>query len=128
MEWTTECEKAPAICPEGTYRARLTEIRDVQTSTGTAVRLMFVVYLDDGSEIDQVSALASTSLHEKSRLFRWLGVLGGRMIEVGERVRASQFIGKECRVEVKHKNSNDKTFANVTEVLALSQEEGEVPF
>ena len=62
MEWTDECKEVPAICPEGIYRARLTEIRDVKTSTGFAVRLMFVVYLDDGSEIGKVSGLANSSM------------------------------------------------------------------
>ncbi len=135
MEPIAECEKAPAICPEGKRRATLTEIRDFQTNNGPTVRLIFSVCLEDGSQIgQQVSALASKCIYENSnsKLAKFAAALLGRELELGEKLYPNQIVGKECLVDVRHRaGANGKVFANVVDVLPLRQEEGEegeVPF
>ena len=119
MSFDVTVERPMDIVPEGKYLASVVDVRGIEGRYGQMAKIDLMISGDDECEGRQVSGVARMKLCENTKFGRWVAAILGRFLEVGENVTATDLIGKDCFIVVKHRTSPDgKTFANVTDVLA----------
>lgn len=122
MTWTATAEEAATAVPEGEFNGEVTGVQDMDGQHGPMVRIEVTLATDDEWDERRVSGLASKKLSEATKLGRWVTAILGHMPRVGEEITIDDLLHKHCRIVIKHKTSpDDKTFANVVEVLPVNE-------
>ena len=122
MSWNATVEEAATTVAEGEFDGEVTSVQDMDGQHGPMVRIEFTLATDDEWDGRRVTGLASKKLSENTKLGRWIAAIIGHMPSVGEEITIEKLLHKHCRVVIKHKTSPDgKTFANVVDVLAVSE-------
>lgn len=109
---------------EGLHNVVITKIEDlglVETTFGTKDRLRVIFTAQDqkdkeGNAVD-VRMTFTKSLHAKSGLVKQL--LSPLGFSVGNEFDANVIVGTKCQVVIQHKESDGKTYANVTAILKV---------
>lgn len=113
-------EKSTKVEP-GMYKAIVKSIERKAGKHGDYLRWMFEVVDDEEFEGETVSGITNGKITDKSAIYRWAkAILGLDEVAVGETIKISRCIGKECRISVDEKpdkNDSSKTFTNVDKVL-----------
>ena len=110
----------PAIVPEGTYKATLSNIKQFQNTFGDRIGFEFTLH---GEKVEGMKVMRSTNpiLATKSKLSEVVNGLIGRDLthaEISQGIDLEQFIGKLCNVLVLNgKNKNGSTYSNVDRVF-----------
>lgn len=134
----TQEAKAHILIPAGTHLARCVSIVDQgtqetewegQVKTARKVRFTWetpeetaVFKQENGEQPFLVSKVFTLSLHEKASLTKTIESWTGKKLTKEEKENGyniNNFLGKECIINVVHKQSGDKTHANVDSVSPL---------
>lgn len=111
--------------PEGQYVARLDGLEPITSTYGDSVKWTFTIQSPAEHAGSQVTALSSTKVSPKSKMFGWLQAFGV-MMKPDEEFDLEQLLGKFCIVRIvnntKITNVNgqqrDVTFSNVDAIMA----------
>lgn len=109
---------------EGLHNVTITKVEDLgpqETQFGTKDRLRVIFTASDqkdkeGQPVD-VRMTFTKSLHAKSGLVKQL--LSPLGFTVGNEFDANDIVGTKAQVVIQHKESDGKTYANVTAVLRI---------
>jgi hypothetical protein len=115
-------EKVYEQMTEGLHNVVITKYDDIgleETQFGTKdrVRIVFTAADQKDSKTGEpitVSIKATKSLHAKSALGKLLATL---KIPAGAEFDMDDLVGVKCQVVIQHKESEGKTYANITTVL-----------
>ena len=125
MAWKETVREPIVAVPEGEYDAMVSSLQPMKGVHGPMVRIEFILRGHDDIDGRSVSGIASKRLSENTKLGRWISAILGRPVEVGEDVRASDLLHKDCKVIVRHRTSDDgHVFGNVAEVLPQESDNG----
>jgi hypothetical protein len=109
---------------EGLHNVTITKIDDLgpqETQFGTKDRIRVIFTASDQKDKENkpvdVRMTFTKSLHSKSGLVKQL--LSPLGISVGNEFDADDLVGTKCQVVIQHKESDGKTYANVTAVLRI---------
>ena len=121
MTWNATVEDPLVAVPEGEYDAMVTGTQSMKGTHGPMVRIEFVLRGNEDIDGRSVSGIASKRLSENTKLGRWVSAILGRVIEVGEEIRATDLLHKDCKVVIRHRaGENGRVFANVAEVIPVT--------
>jgi len=100
---TEEAKELPLV-EEGDYIAKVTKIESDQDGKfGKMLKFYFDI---KGVE---VSALCSQKLNPATKLFSWVAILTGKVLEKGEELVIQDLVGKEAKVTVRNRIVKDET-------------------
>lgn len=109
---------------EGLHNVTITKVEDLgpqETQFGTKDRIRVIFTASDQKDKENkpvdVRMTFTKSLHPKSGLVKSL--LSPLGISVGSEFDADDLVGTKCQVVIQHKESEGKTYANVTAVLRI---------
>jgi hypothetical protein len=112
--------KSASVVPNGTYKAKLTNIKQFENSYGT--RLGFEFTIQEGDQ-DGATIMRSTSpnLSRQSKLAELLRGLLGRALdelELTSGMDVEELVGTECQILVlQSKGKNGQLYSNVEQVF-----------
>lgn len=109
--------------PEGEYKAKLKDIRVIDTKYGKAFRWIFEV--EYNGEKVEVGGITTTRFCPGSKAYRWFNVLTGKEPQIGEKVNLLEAIDCECIVVVRDRPGRNMTFSNVVDIKPAEEEEEE---
>ena len=122
MFWKSTVKKPSVSVPEGIYNASPFDISETEAKYGPITIIYFKLSTNDEFDGQEVKGICSSILSEKSKLGKWVSVIMGRNVTVGEEVREEDILQKNCRVVIKHNtNENDTIFSNVVHVLPAEE-------
>ena len=110
-------QEVPKTVPVGQYDGYVTKIDQIDGEFGEILKLTFVILTEDEFNEQEINGICSTTLHEKSKLGRWITAITGKPLAVGENITDTNILSKDCRVVVEHTERNGMVFANVVNVL-----------
>jgi hypothetical protein len=116
-------EKSNKVEP-GVYPAICKSITRKTGKFGDYLIWEFEIIDDEEFEGEKVNGMSNAKITDKSSTYRWAKVLLNLSdeVEVGETIKLSRCIGKECRISVDQKpdkNDSSKIYTNVEKVLAM---------
>lgn len=122
------------------YNAVIPKFEKTQTSFGEMLRWIFELtdpeyeyeFTDDNGDVQKrrrrVTALSSMLCNPKTKLYKWYSKIIGKEPGVGERVKLSNIINKECLIMIKNvkgkKANEDGTFPVFSNVERISTKKG----
>lgn len=107
---------------EGVYPARLKnlEVREITTRDGEKRKVFqWTFEVDTKEETVEVQGLTNAKVStgiNPSKAYRWICAILGRQLEVGEKIKVEDLIGKECLVIVEDRETRFGTVSRVIDV------------
>lgn len=128
VEITNSEKKDYPLLPEFVYLpARLNAITRKKTTKGDRARFEFILlgkYKDEGRKAWGSVPLHST-VSENADLYTFLSMLLGRTVEIGEKIKFGNLIGKEYDIVVENQKVGDNTYQNVCKMRPKEQADSE---
>ena len=128
---TGEVTKFESLQP-GTYMAEIVGIEKKELKFGSAVEFSFkLLDLEENLPFDTIRGTVSfkdNRIDVGGKLYKWLSYIGGKELDLKEKIDISKFVGKKCEVLVENKpgKKEGQVFSNVKEVLP-SRKKKEAP-
>lgn len=109
-------EEVVPVLPPGMYPATFAGIKEQSNDNGTFWLLTFIA--KNGDEYVEITATTSPRITPKTKMGKWLGVLMGRPLQVGEPVDFAALLDTECNIVV---IINEAGYSRIDQVLPPSK-------
>lgn len=106
-------EVVPVLQP-GVYPARFAKIAEQNNDNGTFWMLTFIV--ENGNNVVEITATTSPRITPKTKMGKWLSVLMGRTLDVGENVNFANIIDTPCQIVV---TINEAGYSRIENILPM---------
>lgn len=109
-------EEVVPVLPPGVYWARFAKIEEASNDNGTYWLLTFVAR--DGDNDVEITATTSPRITPKTKMGKWLAVLSGAPLEIGQDVNFADLVDVACQIVV---SINDAGYSRIENVLPIPQ-------
>jgi hypothetical protein len=107
-------EEVVPVLPPGVYPARFAKIAEQTNDNGTFWMLTFVV--EDENNVVEITATTSPRITPKTKMGKWLAVLVGRPVDVGEAINFNDIIDTPCQIVV---TINEAGYSRIENILPM---------
>jgi hypothetical protein len=108
-------EEVIPVLPAGVYPARFANITEQSNDNGTFWLLTFVAR-NEGEDVE-ITATTSPRITPKTKMGKWLGVLLGAPVVIGQEVDFSDILDAPCQIIV---TINEAGYSRIESVLPYS--------